>query len=321
MTSSPAPLNLRGRKIGAVTVTYNSARLLDDYLLSTDKQDHAEWHTYIIDNDSKDTTVADLRSRHLDPTRYTLVANSVNVGVAAGNNQGILKALADGCDWVLLINNDTVFPPRLFSYLLQTATGHGWGVVVPKIHFNEPAGSIWYGGGGFDPRKGHTGYHAGIEEPDTGQFDRVRTVDYSPTCCMLIHRSVFECVGLMDECYFAYFDDTDFCWRLKQERLAIGYAPEVVLIHKVGGSTGGTTSPFFARMTARNRLYYLRKHFGRTAPARWLVVFLPYYVYRYLLKSWNPAAFRACIEGTLAYSKMREHTPKLPNSGAPTANI
>jgi len=307
-------------KIGVVTVTYNSASLLHDFLSSLGQQDYTNWHGYIIDNDSKDQTLAELRSRNLDPLKYSIVANRDNVGVAAGNNQGIVMALEDGCDWVLLINNDTLFPPQLFGHLVQAAESHAWRAVVPKIHFKVPTNSIWYGGGGFDPRKGHTGYHTGIDQPDTGQFDLEKTVDYSPTCCMLIHRTVFEAVGLMDESYFAYFDDTDFCWRLKLAGVAIGYAPKYVLIHKVGSSTGGTASPFYARLTARNRLYFLKKHFGRTAPARWLVVFLPYYVFRYLVKNWNPVAFRASIEGTLAYRGIVESTPRLPVKASHSAS-
>jgi GT2 family glycosyltransferase len=240
-------------RIGIVTVTYNSALLLDDFLRSMDAQDHADWHCWIIDNDSRDGTVSNLQARGLDPSRYTVVDNRKNVGVAAGNNQGILLALEQGCDWVLLINNDTVFPRGLLSHLLATAQSRQWHAIVPKIHFNIPAGAIWYGGGGFDPRKGYTGFHAGIGQPDTGQLDQVQTVDYSPTCCMLIDRTAFEAVGLMDESYFAYFDDTDFCWRLKQQDIALGYAPEQVLIHKVGGSTGGTASPFFASTSGEAR--------------------------------------------------------------------
>ena len=304
-------------RIAVVTVTYNSAALLEDFLRSMDAQDHTNWHCWIIDNDSSDGTVEILRARQLDSERYTVVANLKNIGVAAGNNQGILLGLAARCDWVLLINNDTVFPVELFSHLLSTSLERDWPAVVPKIHFNVPVGSIWYGGGGFDPRKGHTGYHTGIGERDRGQCDSAAPVDYSPTCCMLIRRSVFERVGLMDESYFAYFDDTDFCWRMRQHGLVLGYTPQQVLIHKVGGSTGGTASPFFARMTARNRLYFLRKHFGAGAPLYWLVVFLPYYVVRYLLKSWNPAAFRASIAGTLAYRNMREHVPTLPEMPRP----
>jgi GT2 family glycosyltransferase len=300
-------------KIGVVTVTYNSVKLLDDFLSSMDGQECHEWHTYIIDNDSKDHTVRSLQDRQLDPSKYSIITNRENVGVAAGNNQGIIASLESGCDWVLLINNDTKFPPSLISNLLHQATSRRWRVVVPKIHFDTPANAIWYAGGGFDSKKGHTGYHTGIAQQDTGQFDQPQTVEYSPTCCMLIHRSVFEAIGLMDESYFAYFDDTDFCWRLKLAEIAIGYAPEEVLIHKVGGSTGGTASPFFARMTARNRLYFLKKHFGPSAPLRWLPVFLLYYLFRYVIRSWNPDAFRACIHGTLAYKDMYENTPLISN--------
>ena len=303
---------MRSGKIGIVSVTYNSESLLDDYLSSLKQQEHRNWHSFIVDNNSNDKTVRLLMERHLDPLNYSLVPNKENVGVAAGNNQGIVLALQHGCDWVLLINNDTVFPRQLFGHLLQTAKSQNWRVVVPKIHFNMPPNSIWYAGGGFDAKKGHTGYHVGKYQIDGGQFDQRRTVEYAPTCCMLIHRSVFEDVGLMDESYFAYFDDTDFCLRLKTAGISIGYTGGCALTHKVGGSTGGTASPFFARMTARNRLYFLKKHFGTTAPARWLPIFLLYYVLRYLVKDWNPAAFRAAIEGTLAYRSMRVKVPKLP---------
>ena len=167
-------------RIGIVTVTYNSAALLEDFLRSMDAQVHADWHCWIIDNDSRDGTIEELRMRALNPTRYTVVANRHNVGVAAANNQGSLLALAAGCDWVLLLNNDTVFPEALLGHLLRVAQERSWPVVVPKIHFNVPSQAIWYGGGGFDRRKGHTGFHEGINEPDRGQFDQQKTVEYSP---------------------------------------------------------------------------------------------------------------------------------------------
>ena len=258
---------------------------------------------------------------NLDSERYSIVANDDNRGVAAGNNQGIVKALDAGCEWILLLNNDTIFPPQLFRHLVSACEAKKWRVVVPKMYFNFPPRAIWYGGGGFDSKKGYTGFHLGTEEVDVGQYDLQKTVDYAPTCCMLIHRTVFEQVGLMDESYFAYFDDTDFCWRLRKVGIPIGYAPGCPLIHKVGGSTGGTASVFYARLTARNRLYFLRKHFSRSAPVRWLAVFLPYYVYRYLLRTWNPRAFRASIAGTLAYRGMKENTPQLKRQIGPAAAI
>jgi len=299
---TPAP-------IGIVTVTYNSAGFLAEFVDSCAAQDEARFKVYCIDNDSQDSTAAEL-SKISDP-RWVVTLNPKNVGVAEGNNQGIVQALRDGCEWVLLLNNDTTFEPGFFRQLVQACQRQEWRVVVPKIHFDQPAGHIWYGGGGFNPRRGHTGFHKGLGEQDTGQFDAENTVDYSPTCAMLVHRSVFRQVGLMDETYFVYFDDTDFCWRLRQAGVPIGYTAATSLVHKVGGSTGGTTSPFTARITARNRLYFLRKHFGAASALAWTPVFLLYYLARYGLR-WNGACLKASLDGSFNYRDLTCKEPALP---------
>jgi GT2 family glycosyltransferase len=293
--------------IGVVTVTYNSAAFLDEFVRCCAMQSLADFKVYCIDNDSRDGTPPALRA--ISDPRWRITLNQANLGVAEGNNQGIIQALRDGCEWVLLLNNDTSFPAGFFRQLLDACIHSSWRVVVPKIHYDTPAGHIWYAGGGFNPRRGYTGFHTCKGERDNGQRDQLETTEYAPTCAMLVHRSVFEQVGLMDESYFVYFDDTDFCWRLRQAGIPIGYWPNVTLIHKVGGSTGGESSPFFARMTARNRLYYLRKHFGVWQAWGWTPVFLAYYVGRYLLRGWKPACFKASLDGTFSY---RSLSPRIP---------
>ncbi|MDE2367967.1 MAG: glycosyltransferase family 2 protein [Burkholderiales bacterium] len=294
-----------------MTVTYNSERFLPEFFASCWSQTLSNFRVYAVDNASRDGSVSALQ-READP-RLTLVANSDNLGVAAGNNQGIVRALADGCEWVLLLNNDTIFGSTLFDQLLGACNSNRWQAVVPKMHFDSPKDAVWYGGGEFNAWRGHTGFHLGLGQPDRGQFDDPRRMEYAPTCCMLVHRKVFETVGLMDESYFVYYDDTDFCWRMRKQNQALGYWPAAVLIHKVGGSTGGVSSPFTVRITARNRLYYLRKHFGYWSPWLWMLVFVPYYAIRYLLRDWSPSNFKASIEGSMAFSKMSPQVPLLPS--------
>lgn len=298
-------------KIGVVTVTYNSEPYLDQFIKSLMAQDYHSHITYIIDNCSKDKTVALLNTEYCSRGGIIVVENEINLGVAAGNNQGILMALRDDCEWVLLLNNDTTFPSDFLSQLVATCGQQAWRVVVPKIHFDRPSGHIWYGGGGFNPRRAYTGYHAGIGEPDHGQFDVESTVDYAPTCAMLIHRSVFFDVGLMDESYFVYFDDTDFCWRLNQKGIPIGYSPTTSLVHKVGGSTGGSQSPFTLRMTSRNRLYYLRKHFGLLTANLWMPIFLVYYFLQFL-KTGNFVNLKVSFLGSFEYYRMMPNQPRAP---------
>ena len=93
------------RKIGVVTVTYNSGAVIRDFVESLLKQTHRDFLLYVIDNASTDDTVA-LFADYPAP-RIVVVRNPSNVGVAEGNNLGIRAALRDGCTSVLLINNDT----------------------------------------------------------------------------------------------------------------------------------------------------------------------------------------------------------------------
>jgi GT2 family glycosyltransferase len=246
--------------IGVVTVTYNSAAVLPDFLDSLRLQKLRAFRVYAIDNQSRDSSVAMLETA--SDINCVIIKNTSNVGIAEGNNQGIRQALADGCTHVLLLNNDTVFGEDLFEGLLDAAISGPCQIVVPKIHYDDKVPTIWCAGGWFEPWRGYAGFHYGLDQADRGQCDVDRFVDYAPTCCMLVSVKVFEVVGLMDEKYFIYWDDTDFCLRAMRQHISIWYTHTISMRHKVGSLTGGNASPFTVRMIARNKVYYMRKNFG-----------------------------------------------------------
>ena len=111
-------------RVGVVTVTYNSANVLEDFLDSLSAQQGVEVRLYAVDNDSHDGSVDRLREETRLP-HLTVIANTRNAGVAEGNNQGIVAALDDRCDWVLLLNNDTVLPSDLIELLVRNAESDG----------------------------------------------------------------------------------------------------------------------------------------------------------------------------------------------------
>ena len=250
----------RQNQIGVVTVTYNSGSVLSDFLRCMLGQTHERFILFAVDNASIDNTLQILQE--CSDSRLTVIANPGNDGVAKGNNQGIKAALQAGCDSVLLLNNDTEFDAGLLSQLDVDSDSYLADMVCPKVlYFDEPS-RIWAAGGEFQPWLGYRSIHTALDEIDTDKHDEARLVTYTPTCCVLIRKAVFETIGLMDERYFVYVDDVDFMYRALKAGIKLRYLPTARLLHKVGRLTGGLESPFTIRYCTRNRVYFLLKSFG-----------------------------------------------------------
>ncbi len=243
--------------MGIVTVTFNSASVIDGFMDSVLKQTGAKFILYVIDNASSDDTLSRL-SRYQDP-RIVVISNQVNVGVAEGNNIGIRSALNRGCASVLFLNNDTVFESDLLAKLKDGLHQYKCEMVSPKILFFDDPSKIWCAGAYFSRLRG-SARHFGYGRKDRGQFDTPRAVNYSPTCCLLVKADVFGRVGLMDSNYFVYFDDTDFCYRAYRKGIRLFYIPAARIMHKVSSLTG-SESDFSIRHNIRNHVYYLLKNF------------------------------------------------------------
>ena len=253
-------------KIGLVTITYNSAIVLQQFLDCVWDQTHNNLVLYVIDNASKDATCSILRME-TDP-RLRIINNSINFGVAKANNQGIESAIADGCDQVLIINNDVEFEANLIQKLIQVQSQRSCSLVAPKMMYFDKPDHIWYAGSWFARMRGYLPLHRGIKQLDRGQYDEVSEVEYAPTCCLLVRKEVFLDIGLMDEKYFVYFDDTDFLYRVwKDKRHKLFYMPDVKFYHKVGSLTNSFNkqdnrtfrSDFFLQQTTKHHIYFLKK--------------------------------------------------------------
>jgi GT2 family glycosyltransferase len=244
-------------KVGVVTVTFNSAFVIRGFMNSLLKQTYAGFVLYVIDNASSDATLQ-LLAEYDDP-RIVVVRNLTNVGAAEGNNIGIRAALKAGCASVVLINNDTVLDDDLFFQLLVGSQLHHADMVVPKILYFDAPNKIWSAGGYFSWLRG-AARHFGSDRNDDGHFDQSRFVNYSPTTCMLIRKEVFALIGLLDASYFAYFEDTDFCYRAHRAGLKLVYVYPARLLHRVSSLTG-RDSDFTVRYSIRNHVYYVLKNF------------------------------------------------------------
>lgn len=240
-------------KIAVITVTYNSGKVLPDFLACFAAQDATDLALYVVDNDSHDDTLELVdRSKSEMVHRVVVIANDDNLGVAEANNQGTLAALADGADWIVYLNNDTMFAPDALSALIAEAVENDLDLLAPTIEATEPPRTVWYNGGRMYPWQAlavrHTDVGAALSRFPT-QLSRTQ---YASTCALAVHPRVLETIGLMDPIYFVYFDDVDFAVRARAAAFQFWITPRSHVIHKASSLTGGKDSDFTIRWTSRN---------------------------------------------------------------------
>ena len=297
-------------KIGVVTVTYNSGTVLSAFLESMARQSYGNFLLYAVDNASKDDSVAQLEA--WGDARLRVIANAENVGVAEGNNQGTIAALAEGCEYVLYLNNDVEFEAETFATLAAEIDSLGCDLLAPKIMFGDGV-RIWAAGAAFNRVKGYLAYHIGEGETDRGQFENARRIEYSPTCCLLVRKTVFDSIGMMDPTYFVYWDDADFSFRAQRAGLTMYYTPKARILHKVSALTGGSTSAFTIRYNARGHIYFMLKNLGVLQCLGYLAAWELRLLYKLLSGSIDKGGFmirqRAFFEGIRMWRSPAVATP------------
>ncbi len=260
--------------LGLVTVLYNCEGVLQDFFDTLAIQTYKDFELIIVDNFSKDKSLDTCKKLALSaPFKCYFIENEVNLGVAAGNNQGIKIAFEHNCEKILLTNNDIVLREDTIQELYDSHIANNADLSVPKIYY-AGTNKIWCAGGKFNKLKGTT-THFGYCKEDAEKFNELKQVEYAPTCFMLINKEVFNNVGLMDEKFFVYYDDTDFVYRsVIKKSFSLWYIPNSIVQHKVSFSTG-SESDFNIRYMLRNRIYFAKKH--NTFPHLFYIINLFYH--------------------------------------------
>lgn len=278
--------------IGIVIVNYNGEEYQNEALKTIYESSYKNIEVVIVDSASKDNSIK--LACNIYPEIHVLLQNE-NVGVAKGNNIGIHYAINElDTEYVLLLNNDVELDKRTIEYLVSKADKKT--ITVPKIYYYDRPNIFWFAGGGMSWKKGDA-FHIGNFEVDKGQYDVSKEIEYSPTCCMLIHRDIFKNVGDIDEKMFMYFDDTDLCVRMRKLGYKILYVPTAFMWHKVSSSGGGMDSKIFVYYNFRNKFYFIDKYNDLIQfPARIYTytkliakfIISPFYKKndRYILKAW-----------------------------------
>jgi len=256
--------------VSVITVNFNHAPVTEALLQSLlEINVYQQIEVIVVDNGSNPDPVPAWKARY---PGVSFIRSERNTGFAGGNNLGIRQAKGD---YLFLVNNDTEVTASLISLLAETLDRHpSVGAVSPKIHYYDHPGMLQYAG--YTPVNYYTGRNRciGQFEQDHGQYDdRSGATAYAHGAAMMVRREAVEKAGLMDENYFLYYEELDWCARIRQAGYEIWVNMQALILHKESVSVGKKTAlkEYFMN---RNRILFVRKH----APAFVFTVFCCYFM-------------------------------------------
>ncbi len=274
--------------VAILTVTTKAAGHLPAYFDALERITYPKWSLTVVDNASNDSSAEIVRAR-MPAAR--LLRNATNLGFTGACNRALATLRNDvSIDFVLFLNDDTEVTPGFLEPLVarvsrerpsnsiqglegqQPASGTKT-LAAPKTYLAGREGILDDSVGNFDWWRGTWkrrvyGQHEGLRD------NRSRLIDNANLSCLLVPRDVFNEVGLLDDAFFVYYDDTDFCRRALNAGYRIAYEPASVVYHQKGATLGGQLSAFGCYYLSRNRPYLMRKHLALPRFA----VFFAYYL-------------------------------------------
>lgn len=271
-----------------IVLNWNGLQDTLECLESLEAASYPNFEVLVVDNGSTGDDAAVLQARA--GGRMRLLENDRNYGYTGGNNIGIRDCLARWQpDYLLILNNDVIVAPDFLDRLVEAAQADPRaGITGPRVYYHAEPDRIQSAGMAVDLWKGRTA-SIGLKQKDRGQHDTQRQVDCVSGCCLLIRRTVIEEIGLLDEGYFAYWDEVDYCTRAKKARYRVLYVPAARVWHKSpikqkiwDRTSAGQGSSLRYYYSARNNFIFMRKHASR---AQYAVFLLYFFAFRFWLTS------------------------------------
>jgi GT2 family glycosyltransferase len=218
-------------RLRVVTIVLNTNRRADTLECLTSlaaQSDCPGHHVIVLDNQSSDGSVEAIRASFPDVQILPIEADR---GYAGNNNVGLRAALAYVPDWILILNEDTVLDPSCLAHLLAAGGADpAIGMVGPLVfHHDEP--TVIQSAGGRLSRFWES-VHLGANQADRNQFTRTQDVDWVSGCALLVRRALIERVGTLDERFYYYWEETEWCVRAKKAGWRIILEPAAKLWHK-----------------------------------------------------------------------------------------
>lgn len=243
-----------------IILNYNGWRDTIECLESVYQNNYPNYRVIVIDNGSQDGETEKIREWAKNNDREpVIIANEKNLGFAGGNNVGIKHALKNIADYMLLLNNDTVVERDFLKEMVRTAeSSKDIGIIGGKIYYYNDRNKIWYKGGKVSWLLGG-GIHHGKGRYEKDINSDIHEVTFITGCMMLIKRSTIEKIDLLDESYFLYCEDTDYCARALKNNIRMVVNLSSVIYHKENSTLDGW-KPSHIYYLIRNRFLFMKKN-------------------------------------------------------------
>ncbi|MEM9775015.1 MAG: glycosyltransferase family 2 protein [Chloroflexota bacterium] len=249
---------MQPHKVAVLIVAWNQIETTLECLKTVYSQSFEDYEVVLVDNGSDEGFQEEIKKGF---PQITCLSSEKNLGFAGGNNIGLKYAIAQGFEYILLLNNDTLLDVNCLKNLVaaKEKLSLSVGGVTAKIYYAQEKTRIWSVGSNFRPWLFEVADN-GKDSIDNGQWSVARQVDFAPFCGILFDVSVFEHIGLLDDRYFLYYEDMDYCQRLKAHGKQLYYVPNAIIWHAVSRTSGGNQSPKALYWLARSSGRYFRTH-------------------------------------------------------------
>lgn len=223
---------------------------------SLEKQTYGPTKIIVVDNGSEDDSVCAIKARF---PGITTLCTGENLGYAGGNNVGLRHVINSGdCEFVLVLNNDTLAPPDFVESLVHSSIEVGSRAVLsPLIVDNRQPPRIWYNGARWDRSK----LMFVLDKlPRPMDMPLVEETQIAIGCALFARVSVFVEIGVFDERLFLMHEESDWCFRAAKRGYKCYVTRRTKLTHRVSVSFGRSDSLLMRYFEVRNRLYFAERH-------------------------------------------------------------
>lgn len=204
--------------VSIITVNYNHSETTMELIESLSNISYPNIEIIVVDNASPNDNPKLIKERY---PRINLVESVLNYGFAGGNNLGIMRARGE---YILMLNNDTVVEPDFLEPLVKKFQEHPeLGAVSPKIRYYDNKNIIQFAGFTEINKWTIRNKTIGKDEVDIGQYNTDRETAYTHGAAMMVPMKVIKQVGMMSYDFFLYYEEADWCLRIRKAGYKIQY--------------------------------------------------------------------------------------------------